>query len=195
MAADGLKGLLADVVLHLAGVGLGSLRVHTQMDKKLRQGLVPVQHAGGDGHARVRQGDEPLLVHGDVPALPQALGGVAGAGLCYAHGHLFRHLHGVQRPVCGPGPSAEYHHPGAGRHEAPGAGALLGAGAENGPGITYWSGHGAYTGDEVQILCICLSKYEIETLRQEVRKVDPHAFFMVQEGVHTLGNFKRHLNP
>ena len=62
-------------------------------------------------------------------------------------------------------------------------------------GITYWSGHGAYTGDEVQILCICLSKYEIETLRQEVRKVDPHAFFMVQEGVHTLGNFKRHLNP
>ena len=23
----------------------------------------------------------------------------------------------------------------------------------------------------------------------------PHAFFMVQEGVHTLGNFKRHLNP
>ena len=60
-------------------------------------------------------------------------------------------------------------------------------------GITYWSGHGAYTGDEVQILCICLSKYEIETLRQEVRKVDPHAFFMVQEGVHTLGNFKRHL--
>lgn len=62
-------------------------------------------------------------------------------------------------------------------------------------GITYWSGHGAYTGDEVQILCICLSKYEIETLQQEVRKVDPHAFFMVQEGVHTLGNFKRHLNP
>ena len=62
-------------------------------------------------------------------------------------------------------------------------------------GITYWSGHGAYTGDEVQILCVCLSKYEIETLRQEVRKVDPHAFFMVREGVHTPGNFKRHLNP
>ena len=45
VAADGLKGLLADVVLHLAGVGLGGLRVHTQMDKKLRQGLVPVQLA------------------------------------------------------------------------------------------------------------------------------------------------------
>lgn len=42
VAADGLKGLLADVVLHLAGVGLGGFRVHTQMDQKLRQGLVPV---------------------------------------------------------------------------------------------------------------------------------------------------------
>ena len=62
-------------------------------------------------------------------------------------------------------------------------------------GITYWSGHGAYTGDEVQILCICLSKYEIETLQQEVQKIDSHAFFMMQEGVHTRGNFKRHLNP
>ena len=62
-------------------------------------------------------------------------------------------------------------------------------------GITYWTGHGAYTGDEVQILCICLSKYEIETLQQEVQKIDPNAFFMMQEGVHTRGNFKRHLNP
>ena len=62
-------------------------------------------------------------------------------------------------------------------------------------GITYWTGHGAYTGDEVQILCICLSKYEIETLQQEVQKIDSHAFFMMQEGVHTRGNFKRHLNP
>ena len=62
-------------------------------------------------------------------------------------------------------------------------------------GIPYWTGHGAYTGDEVQILCICLSKYEIETLQQEVQKIDSHAFFMMQEGVHTRGNFKRHLNP
>ena len=93
MAADGLKGLLADVVLHLAGVGLGGFRVHTQMDKKLRQGLVPVQHAGGDGHARVRQGDEPLLVHGDIAALPQALGGVADAGLC--HAQILRNVNGT----------------------------------------------------------------------------------------------------
>ena len=25
-------------------------------------------------------------------------------------------------------------------------------------GVTYWTAHGAYTGDEVQVLCVCLSK-------------------------------------
>ena len=60
-------------------------------------------------------------------------------------------------------------------------------------GITYWSGHGAYTGDEVQILCICLSKYEIDTLQDVLRRVDPDAFYIVQEGVHAGGNFERHL--
>ena len=64
-----------------------------ELDQKLRQGHVPVQHAGGDGHARVRQGDEPLLVHGDIAALPQALGGVADAGLC--HAQILRNVNGA----------------------------------------------------------------------------------------------------
>lgn len=41
---------------------------------------------------------------------------------------------------------------------------------------------------------MCLSKYEIQTLQQEVRKVDPNAFFIVQEGVRVGGNFEKHLN-
>lgn len=93
MAADGLESLLADVVLDFAGIGLGGLRVHPQMDQKPGQGLVPVQHAGGNGHACVRQGDEPLLVHGDIAALPQALGGVADAGLC--HAQILRNVNGA----------------------------------------------------------------------------------------------------
>lgn len=60
-------------------------------------------------------------------------------------------------------------------------------------GVTYWDGHGAYTGDDVRILCVCLSKYEIEPLREQVKKIDPHAFIMVQEGVSPTGNFQRHL--
>jgi len=61
-------------------------------------------------------------------------------------------------------------------------------------GVTYWEGRGAYTGDDVRVLCVTLSKYEIETLQQEVYAIDPHAFITVQEGIHTSGNFKRHLN-
>ncbi len=60
-------------------------------------------------------------------------------------------------------------------------------------GVTYWQGYGAYTGEPLEVLCVCLSKYEIQTLRQEVHKVDPNAFFIVQEGVQVGGNFKKHL--
>ncbi len=60
-------------------------------------------------------------------------------------------------------------------------------------GVTYWEGKGAYTGDDARILCVCLSKYEIDTLQSTVRAIDPHAFISIQEGVHTIGNFKHHL--
>lgn len=63
-----------------------------------------------------------------------------------------------------------------------------------GRGVTYWEGRGAYTGDDVRVLCVTLSKFEIETLQEAVCAVDPRAFITVQEGVHTIGNFKRHLN-
>ena len=71
------------------------------------------------------------------------------------------------------------------------AGAIMKAIAR---GVTVWEGRGAYTGDDVHILCVCLSKYEIETLQNTVHAIDPHAFISVQEGVHTIGNFQRHLN-
>lgn len=60
-------------------------------------------------------------------------------------------------------------------------------------GVTSWTAKGGWTGDEVQVLCVCLSKYEIDTLRQVLHQVDPDAFYIVQEGVHAGGNFKRHL--
>ena len=71
------------------------------------------------------------------------------------------------------------------------AGAIMKAIAR---GVTVWEGRGAYTGDDVHILCVCLSKYEIETLQNTVHAIDPHAFISVQDGVHTIGNFQRHLN-
>ena len=60
-----------------------------------------------------------------------------------------------------------------------------------GRGVTYWHGTGAYTGDDMHVLCVCLSKYEIEELLHAVHSIDPHAFFTVQEGVRIYGNYQR----
>ena len=54
---------------------------------------------------------------------------------------------------------------------------------ELGRGVTWWEGVGAYTGENVHVLCVCLSKYEIEELFHTVHEMDPHAFITLQEGV------------
>ena len=63
-----------------------------------------------------------------------------------------------------------------------------------GRGVTYWEGVGAYTGTDVHVLCVCLSKYEIEELLHTVHTIDPHAFVTMQEGVRVHGNFQRKLD-
>lgn len=63
-----------------------------------------------------------------------------------------------------------------------------------GRSVTYWTGVGAYTGESVHVLFVCLSKYEIEELRHTVHTMDPHAFLVVQEGVRVDGNFRRKLD-
>ena len=60
-------------------------------------------------------------------------------------------------------------------------------------GVTYWNGSGGYTDQPMQVLCVCLDKYEVVSLRQAIQEVDPTAFIMINEGVHTGGNFERHL--
>ena len=62
-----------------------------------------------------------------------------------------------------------------------------------GRGVTYWTGYGGFTDKPVQVLCVCLNKYEIASLRQAMAEIDPHAFVIVDEGVSTTGNFERHL--
>ena len=62
-----------------------------------------------------------------------------------------------------------------------------------GRGVTYWNGTGAYTGKDVHVLCVSLSKYEIEELLHAVRTIDPQAFLTVQEGVRVYGNFRKKL--
>lgn len=62
-----------------------------------------------------------------------------------------------------------------------------------GRSVTYWTGMGAYTGEGVHVLYVCLSKYEIEELRRAVHSLDPHAFVVFQSGVQVDGNFPRNL--
>lgn len=60
-----------------------------------------------------------------------------------------------------------------------------------GRSVTYWNGVGAYTGEGVHVLCVCLSKFEIEELLHTVHTMDPHAFVTAQEGTRIYGNFTR----
>ena len=64
---------------------------------------------------------------------------------------------------------------------------------ELGRGVTWWEGVGAYTGENVHVLCVCLSKYEIEELFHTVHEMDPHTFITLQEGVRIYGNFQKKL--
>lgn len=61
-------------------------------------------------------------------------------------------------------------------------------------GITRWEGNGVYTGEPTHILCVCLSKYEIDDLQEALYKADPKAFFIMQEGVQISSNFERRLS-
>ncbi len=63
-----------------------------------------------------------------------------------------------------------------------------------GRGVTYWEGKGAYTGSDLRVLCVCVSKFEVAELQETVRELDPRAFFIVQEGVRIGGNFARKIS-
>ena len=60
-------------------------------------------------------------------------------------------------------------------------------------GATLWKGRGGYTNEPLEVLCVCLNKYEVLTTQQMLREVDSNAFFIVQEGVQVGGHFERHL--
>lgn len=60
-------------------------------------------------------------------------------------------------------------------------------------GVTYWRGHGAYTEKDTYILVTAVSKYEVNYLRNEVKRIDPDAFIIFSESMNISGNFEKHL--
>ena len=57
--------------------------------------------------------------------------------------------------------------------------------------VTYWNGVGAYSDEDIHILCVCLTKFEVDQLRQIIHEADPNAFFTLQEHIQVYGNFHR----
>ncbi len=60
-------------------------------------------------------------------------------------------------------------------------------------GITRMQAEGAFTGEERKVLLIMASKYEVNRLRGIIRRHDPQAFVIVNEGVNVDGNFVKKL--
>ncbi len=60
-------------------------------------------------------------------------------------------------------------------------------------GVTLIHGTGAYTGEDVNVLNITLSEYELSMLRQLVARFDPHAFVVVKPRVKVFGNYLKKL--
>lgn len=58
-------------------------------------------------------------------------------------------------------------------------------------GITHLVGKGAYTGEDVSVLYIMLSKYEVHQLRNIIKKHDPRAFIAIEAHADIYGNYRR----
>lgn len=61
--------------------------------------------------------------------------------------------------------------------------------------FTLWEGRGGYSHEQVHVMCVCLNKYEVVSVQMALHEIDPHAFYVLQEGVRVGGNFGRHLSP
>lgn len=60
-------------------------------------------------------------------------------------------------------------------------------------GLTYWNGIGGYTDNGTEVIVTIVSKYEITQLKNTILETDPHAFVIISEDVHVIGNFEKRL--
>ncbi len=60
-------------------------------------------------------------------------------------------------------------------------------------GITQLCGTGAYTNEQVNVLEITLSEYELPLLRRIIHQYDPNAFVVIKDHVKVYGNYMKKL--
>lgn len=60
-------------------------------------------------------------------------------------------------------------------------------------GVNNWTGTGAYTKEDSNVIVTIIAKYEVSKLLMAVKKADPDAFVIVNEGAQIYGNFEKRL--
>ncbi len=63
--------------------------------------------------------------------------------------------------------------------------------AKLGRGVTKWNGFGGYTDENLEVLVVVISKYEVSSFRELIFSVDPGAFITFNEGLTVYGNFEK----
>lgn len=62
-----------------------------------------------------------------------------------------------------------------------------------GRGVTYWSGKGAYSDENMVVNAVVISKYEVKELKRVVNMIDPEAFVFMNEGITVDGYYLKKL--
>lgn len=61
-------------------------------------------------------------------------------------------------------------------------------------GVTVLRGKGTYTNEDVNVIIIVASKYEISAIKKVIEKYEPSAFTVVNNGNQVIGNFQKRLD-
>ena len=68
MTLQRLKGFIADIMLHFAGVRNCRIPVNAETDEKIRKISVPLVYFFGNLKTRFGKSNMPLFVYGDITA-------------------------------------------------------------------------------------------------------------------------------
>ena len=85
--------MVADVVLDLAGIGVGGLLVHAQADEQGFEQRVALEGALGDLSALIGQGQVAVVIYRDKTARAEQADGAADAG--FGKAHMLTHVDGA----------------------------------------------------------------------------------------------------
>lgn len=60
-------------------------------------------------------------------------------------------------------------------------------------GVTTWSGKGAYTDKDTEVLVTVVSRYEVENIKEDIRKLDANAFVIMSDVSSVEGGYEKRL--